>query len=511
MIDASKGFIKDGNKNRLREQDIHKIVDTFTRQAELPRYSRMVPLSEIGDAKNDFNLNLPRYIDASEPEDLQSIDGHLRGGIPNRDLDELDRYWQVFPSVRAALFKRGDRAGYSELRVAAADLKKTIFGHAEFTEWSERAQKLFAKWRKKSTPLLVGITKGDKPKALIESLSEDLLDTFEKAPLLDAYDVYQHLLDYWAATMQDDVYLLVSDGWREAAKPRLLVQDKKDKDQKKDKPDFTVGKQGFKAELIPPSLIIARYFAAEQAAIDELEAEAASCAQSIEELVEEHGGDEGLLEEAKNDKDKVTKASVAARLKVVAPRSRGRGRAQGAGGVSRTQRAGSRNQREDQDHAGDADHQAGRQVRQAERGRNQGPGRGRQVARHHRRRGPRRDRPRLADPHRPRPRAGRPLRHAAARLGGRGRRPNKQGGRALEEDGVHAMTCQLGQQPAVPLPRFHSSPLPFGERPAREARRVRGETATSSWSPLTLSLSPVRTRGEGIGIAAGPATARASS
>jgi type I restriction enzyme M protein len=318
MIDASKGFIKDGNKNRLREQDIHKIVDTFTRQAELPRYSRMVPLSEIGDAKNDFNLNLPRYIDASEPEDLQSIDGHLRGGIPNRDLDELDRYWQVFPSVRAALFKRGDRAGYSELRVAAADLKKTIFGHAEFTEWSERARKLFAKWRKKSTPLLVGITKGDKPKALIESLSEDLLDTFEKAPLLDAYDVYQHLLDYWAATMQDDVYLLVSDGWREAAKPRLLVQDKKDKDQKKDKPDFTVGKQGFKAELIPPGLIIARYFAAEQAAIDELEAEAASCTQAIEELVEEHGGDEGLLEEAKNDKDKVTKASVAARLKVVA-------------------------------------------------------------------------------------------------------------------------------------------------------------------------------------------------
>ena len=73
MIDASKGFIKDGPKNRLRAQDIHKIVDAFTRQAEVPRYARMVSLEEISDPKNDYNLNLPRYIDSAEPEDLQDI------------------------------------------------------------------------------------------------------------------------------------------------------------------------------------------------------------------------------------------------------------------------------------------------------------------------------------------------------------------------------------------------------------------------------------------------------
>jgi type I restriction enzyme M protein len=89
MIDASKGFIKDGNKNRLREQDVHKIVDIFSKQIDVPRYARMVPLAEIVDLKNDFNLNLPRYIDSTEPEDLQDIDGHLRGGIPERDLDAL--------------------------------------------------------------------------------------------------------------------------------------------------------------------------------------------------------------------------------------------------------------------------------------------------------------------------------------------------------------------------------------------------------------------------------------
>src|SRR5207247_8184928 len=114
MIDASKGFLKDGNKNRLRAQDIHRIVDTFTRQLEVPRYSRMVPLAEISDPKNDFNLNLPRYIDSTQPEDLQDIDAHLRGGIPNRDIDDLDRYWQVFPGVRATLFKKAERPGYTQ-------------------------------------------------------------------------------------------------------------------------------------------------------------------------------------------------------------------------------------------------------------------------------------------------------------------------------------------------------------------------------------------------------------
>jgi type I restriction enzyme M protein len=164
-----------------------------------------------------------------------------------------------------------------------------------------------------SVPRLRGIAKGGKPKALIEMLSEDLLATFEKARLLDAYDVYQHLMDYWAETMQDDVYMIVSDGWREAAKPRLIIEDKEKKT--KEKPDFTVGKMKYKAELIPTALVIARYFAAEQTAIEKLEAEVAASEQALEEMAEENGGEDGLLEAAKNDKDKLTKASVAARLK----------------------------------------------------------------------------------------------------------------------------------------------------------------------------------------------------
>jgi type I restriction enzyme M protein len=291
MIDASKGFIKDGNKNRLRAQDLHKIVDAFTRQAEIPRYSRMVPRAEI--EANDFNLNLPRYIDSTEPEDLQDIDAHLRGGIPNRDIDDLDRYWQVFPAVRSTLFKRADRPGYTQLKVAAGDIKAAIFGHAEFTAFNQSVTALFAKWKKANTPLLKGIAIGGHPKSLIETLSEDLLETFQKARLLDPYDVYQHLMNYWAETMQDDVYMIASDGWKAQAdgKPNT--------------------------DLIPQSLIIRRYFAAEQEAIEKLEADRAAVTRQMEELEEEHSGEDGPLFEAKTEKGKLTKVSVNARLKEI--------------------------------------------------------------------------------------------------------------------------------------------------------------------------------------------------
>jgi type I restriction enzyme M protein len=315
MIDASKGFIKDGNKNRLRAQDIHKIVDAFARQFEIDRYSRMVPLAEISDPKNDFNLNLPRYIDSSEPEDLQDIDAHLRGGIPNRDIDDLQSYWQVFPAVRATLFKNAGRPGYTQLKVSVSEIKAAIFGHAEFTAFNQSIIDLFTKWKKANTPHLQGIAIGGRPKALIERLSEDLLETFRHAPLLDPYDLYQHLMDYWAETMQDDVYMIVSDGWREAAKPQPLIEQKDKKS--KEKPDFTVGKLKFKAQLIPAQLVIARYFAAEQTAIEKLEAEVAPIEQAMEEMAEENSSEEGLLEAAKNDKDKLTKASIIARLKEI--------------------------------------------------------------------------------------------------------------------------------------------------------------------------------------------------
>lgn len=315
MMDASKGFIKDGNKNRLREQDIHKIVDTFAKQLEVPRYSRLVPVSEIADPKNDYNLNLPRYIDSTEPEDLQDIDAHLRGGIPKRDIDALETYWQVIPGVRTALFKKADRAGYSQLGLPIVEVKPAILGHAEFSAFNDSVTKLFANWKKAAAPLFKGFDKDGHPKALLEAIAEDLLSTFKVAPLLDAYDVYQHLMDYWAEIMQDDCYLIADDGWKDAAQPKLILDEKNKKT--KAKPDFIVGKKKYQAELIPPALIIARWYADDQAALEKLEADVAALQQQMEEMAEEHGGEEGLLADAANDKGKLTKASVTARLKEI--------------------------------------------------------------------------------------------------------------------------------------------------------------------------------------------------
>ncbi|MBM4224098.1 MAG: SAM-dependent DNA methyltransferase, partial [Gammaproteobacteria bacterium] len=277
MIDASKGFRKDGPKNRLREQDLHKIVDTFTRQADVPRYARMVPLDEIADPKNDFNLNLRRYIDSTEPEDLQDIDGHLRGGIPERDLDALGAYWKVLPSVRGALFeafdKTGSRLRYARLKPALIEVKSAIFGHAEFSAFQQQATKVFADWRKATTPRLTGFGKDEHPKALIETIAEELLAAFRQAPLLDAYDIYQHLMDYWAETMQDDCYLIAADGWVKGAQPREIVQ-VKDKNNKLTWPephDYLKGKRRFKSDLVPAPILINRYFAAERDAIEALD------------------------------------------------------------------------------------------------------------------------------------------------------------------------------------------------------------------------------------------------
>jgi type I restriction enzyme M protein len=291
MVDASKGFIKDGNKNRLRAQDIHKIVDTFTRQLETPKYSRMVALAEI--EANDFNLNLPRYIDSTEPEDVQDIEGHLKGGIPNADIDGLVAYWQVFPNVRRELFTDSDRPGYSFPKVEASQVKAAIFGHTEFTAFNQTVTTLFGTWKAANTPLLTGIKQGDRPKALIETIAESLLETFRSdeaiASLIDPYGVYQHLMDYWAETMQDDAWMIASDGWKalQNGKPNT--------------------------DLIPTTLIVARYFTAEQTAIEQREAERDAISRQMEEMDEEHGGEDGLLADAKNDKGKLTKASVKAR------------------------------------------------------------------------------------------------------------------------------------------------------------------------------------------------------
>lgn len=308
-VDASKGCIKDGNKNRLRSQDIHKIVDVFTKQLQRPRYSRRVPLSEI--AANDYNPNIPRYIDSAESEDLHDLSAHLQGGIPQRDINALQHYRQVFPSIRATLFT-DDRPGYSKGLVEAAQVKNTILNHHEFITFAEHSLQPFKQWCQRSA--LTEIQQGEQPKAIIQRISEDLLNTYAATPLLNKYHVYQILMDYWAEQMQDDVYVLVQDGWQAGKSLRELVAKKGEK--LKETPDLIIKKAKYKAELIPSALIIVRYFQAEQAAIEQQQADLDAATQALESYIEEHSGEEGLLSEAMNDKDKITRVSITARFKL---------------------------------------------------------------------------------------------------------------------------------------------------------------------------------------------------
>ena len=317
MIDASKGFLKDGNKNRLRAQDIHKIVSVFNDQTEVDRYSCMVPVSKIAAPANDYNLNIPRYIDSSEQEDLHDLDAHLNGGIPDRDIDALGDYWQVFPTLRDTLFKANGRPGYSDPLVETQQIKTTVLTHSEFASYQERVDVVFKAWREAHAPSLFGIDVGTSPRKVVEMLSKDLLIHFKDLPLVDGYDVYQRLMDYWDEVMQDDVYLIATDGWVKASKPRGIIEDKQKKI--KETADLIIKKKKYKMDLIPPVLIVARYFAEEQAAIEMLAASQATAISVLEEYIEEHTGEDGLLADAVNDSGNITASSVKARLKALTP------------------------------------------------------------------------------------------------------------------------------------------------------------------------------------------------
>ena len=311
MIDASKYFIKDGNKNRLREQDIHKIIDTFTKRLEIAHYSRQVSLQEI--VEQDYNLNLPRYIDNGEREDIQDLNAHLYGDIPVADIDDLVDFWQVFPQLKNELFEaKGERY---HAKLPAEQIKSHILAHTEYAQFKQRTLQPFTQWQHANN--LRQIAQGNRPKELIHQWSESLLDCYKNSQLIANYDIYQILMNYWQDVMQDDVYMICQDGWdlgkqllREIKKPE---KDEKGKTPKAEPHDFVINKTKYKAELITPTLIAKRYFGEQLAQIQTFQAAFDTASQELESYLEEHAN--GLLENTADDKDKITAKSLKTALK----------------------------------------------------------------------------------------------------------------------------------------------------------------------------------------------------
>lgn len=319
FIDASKGFMKDGDKNRLRERDIHKIVDVYLHRAEQPGYSRRVTLEEI--ERNDFNLNIPRYIESAEAEDVHDLSAHLSGGIPDRDLDTLDRYWRVFPNLRARLFAPM-RTGYSQLQVESGEIRSLILTDPALKQFEAQVENLWKQWKQDARHKLMAFKAGDKVKPLGESLAEHLLHVFtvveeqdSTLALMDKYSLYQQVMSYWQETMQDDLYLITEQGWEQAARLRPVeVTEEDGKKKAREKADLTMGKQGYVADLIPPSLLVARYFSDDQHRIEALQSELDDLTARMDALREEQGGEDGLLAEV-IENDKISEKRIKARLK----------------------------------------------------------------------------------------------------------------------------------------------------------------------------------------------------
>ena len=280
MIDASKDFIKDGNKNRLRECDIKKIVDTFNNMEDIPKYSRFVPISEIAE-KNEYNLNIPRYIDTQEAEDIQDIKAHLNGGIPNFNIDELENYWQAFPSAKTDLFEEYTE-GYSKLLPDLEEIKPTIVNSSDFISYKDNYNNVFNSWAEETRDTLRNIPLNIKPKKFIADLGETVLTKYEPDKLTDKYAVYQLLMEYWQNTMQDDVYIISEIGYK------IELQEHRETKNKKEIITYY-------NDLVPAPLVEKRYFPDDLEQIQEKENELSEIQSQKEEFLEENCSEEGKL------------------------------------------------------------------------------------------------------------------------------------------------------------------------------------------------------------------------
>lgn len=296
MIDASRGYVKDGNKNRLREQDIYRIVATFNEQIQDdPKYARFVPNQEI-KVKNRYNLNIARYIDSAEPEDIQNITAHIHGGIPAADIDGLAKFWDAFPSLKAQLLDVFSE-GFYQLKVKEDELRRTVYKNVEFTHYGDLLAAAFDSWKAFVDTKLRTLDASVSAKELIVELASCILTTFEPLTLINKYDVYQVLLAYWNETLGDDVSLIIAEdeGYGVARETEDITKEGKNEELK------VVGWEG---RLIPKELMKKVLFPAEVKAIDDAMAIVATTDAELMALIEESADDSALTEIAEGGKVK---------------------------------------------------------------------------------------------------------------------------------------------------------------------------------------------------------------
>lgn len=319
LIDASHGFKKDGNKNRLREQDIEKIVRSFISGKPEKGYSEFVKYSDILE-QNGGNLNVPRYIQRVDDSLPQNIAAHLKGGIPGTDIASLKRLWDISPDLKNEIFTCIDETqDVFNLACMTEEIENIIGRDANIiAEKKKETNEIFSTWMDAVKNILLGINPDTNPKELIRTIADMLLKEYEKTRLLDNYDVYDCLLNYWNSKLQDDTYVIKTSGYEAGREIEYEYAQKKAKDENGEQItiDDTSKVKSFEGALIPREIIEEAFFADELDEINKLMEKSAELDDELNEMREEESGDEGLLKDVLNDRgDSIPKANLNKRIK----------------------------------------------------------------------------------------------------------------------------------------------------------------------------------------------------
>ena len=274
IIDASKGFIKVGKNNKLQESDIKKIVDTIKNRVSIPKYSRVVSKDEI--RQNDYNLNIPRYVDSSDKAESFDIYATMFGGIPNKEIDELNKYWDTFPSLKHQLFTQINSA-YSSCEIE--DIKSTIENNEDVlkfisnfnNEFNDFSEYLNTELIKNVSSVIVAKEEND--------ITYNIFDRLKNIKLIDKYKAYQLFSDNWN-TITQDIEVIQTEGLDTITKvvPNMIVKKKDDK-------DIEVA-DGFKGLILPFDLVQENLLKDEKNELQDLENQLSSINSSYDEILE---------------------------------------------------------------------------------------------------------------------------------------------------------------------------------------------------------------------------------
>jgi type I restriction enzyme M protein len=273
IVDASKGFIKVGKNNKLRASDIKRMTDTVIARQTIDKYAKVVNRDQIRE--NDYNLNIPRYVDSSEPAETWDIYATMFGGIPEREINALSAFWQAFPNLRASLFK-ATSSDYSLLNVD--DIKVAITQHANVQAFASKFSSAFADFNAYLKQALIAQMQTLSIQKQLTIISDDIFSRLAPIPLIDKYEAYQLLDDHWA-TIAVDLEIIQTEGFNATKQvdPNIVTKKKDGKEQEV--------QEGWLGHIMPFELVQQTYLSADLQTLQHKENRLAEIGAELEEIL----------------------------------------------------------------------------------------------------------------------------------------------------------------------------------------------------------------------------------